>query len=85
MVVLSKTLDHLGCFSGMFKVFQWSCSFLGLRFILRNKQYLDSDKAFIIIANHQSAVDVLGKPFVLCFSCSEILTCSDNSFLFLRH
>ncbi|KAK6061166.1 hypothetical protein COOONC_01168 [Cooperia oncophora] len=45
----------------MFRLFQWFSSFLRLRFILRNEHYLTSDKAFILIANHQSAIDVLGK------------------------
>ncbi|KAL6725139.1 hypothetical protein Aduo_019951 [Ancylostoma duodenale] len=45
----------------IFTIFQFFCSFLRIRFILRNKQYIDSDKPFVIIANHQSALDVLGK------------------------
>ncbi|KAK5982753.1 1-acyl-sn-glycerol-3-phosphate acyltransferase [Trichostrongylus colubriformis] len=60
----------------MFAVFHSFCSFLQLRFILRNKHYLDSDKAFILIANHQSAVDVLGMSYCWPKNCVVMLKSS---------
>ncbi|WKY15297.1 hypothetical protein Q1695_000629 [Nippostrongylus brasiliensis] len=60
----------------MFKIFQCFCSFLRLRFTLRNKQYIDSDKPFIIIANHQSALDVLGMSYCWPKNCAVMLKSS---------
>uniref|UniRef100_A0A1I7X9Y1 1-acylglycerol-3-phosphate O-acyltransferase n=1 Tax=Heterorhabditis bacteriophora TaxID=37862 RepID=A0A1I7X9Y1_HETBA len=51
---------HLFVFSRIFAIFQWFCSFLNLKFILRNKHNINSDEPFVIIANHQTALDVLG-------------------------
>lgn len=34
---------------------------MGVRFELRNSEILHDKKPYIIIANHQSALDVLGK------------------------
>ncbi|PIO68451.1 Acyltransferase [Teladorsagia circumcincta] len=60
----------------MFALFQWFASFLRLRFILRKKHYLDSDKAFILIANHQSAIDVLGMSYCWPQNCVVMLKSS---------
>jgi len=35
---------------------------IGLRWELRGKEHLAKDQACIIVANHQSSLDVLGKP-----------------------
>ncbi|XGW21297.1 hypothetical protein V3C99_004335, partial [Haemonchus contortus] len=60
----------------MFSLFQWFCSVLRLRFELRNEQFLNSDKAFIIIANHQSALDVLGMSYCWPKNCVVMLKSS---------
>ncbi|KAK9875128.1 hypothetical protein WA026_005921 [Henosepilachna vigintioctopunctata] len=39
-------------------------SVIGLKWILRNTEYLSEDKSYIIVSNHQSILDVLGM-FVL--------------------
>lgn len=33
---------------------------LGLRWIVKGKEYLEKEQACIIVANHQSSLDVLG-------------------------
>ncbi|KAK6759349.1 hypothetical protein RB195_021126 [Necator americanus] len=60
----------------MFAIFQWFCSFLRIRFTVRNKQNIDSDKPFIIIANHQSALDVLGMSYCWPKNCAVMLKSS---------
>lgn len=37
---------------------------IGIRWILRGREYLEKEQACIIVANHQSSLDVLGKNFV---------------------
>lgn len=37
---------------------------IGLRWIIRNTEYLKKDQACIIVSNHQSSLDILGKPIV---------------------
>lgn len=34
---------------------------LGLKWELRGKEHLEKDQACIIVANHQSSLDILGK------------------------
>ncbi|KIH69616.1 Acyltransferase [Ancylostoma duodenale] len=41
-----------------------------------NKQYIDSDKPFVIIANHQSALDVLGMSYCWPKNCAVMLKSS---------
>lgn len=61
----------------VFGAFQFLCSlFLRLNFILRNQHYIDSDRPFIIIANHQSAFDVLGMTYCWPENCVVMLKSS---------
>ncbi|KJH42798.1 Acyltransferase [Dictyocaulus viviparus] len=60
----------------VFTIFQWLCAVLRLRFVLRNRHYIDSDKPFIIIANHQSALDVLGMTYCWPKNCVVMLKSS---------
>jgi len=39
---------------------RWIATLLGLRFELRGKEHMRADRAAVVVANHQSAVDVLG-------------------------
>lgn len=34
---------------------------IGLRWIIRNTEYLQKDQACIVVSNHQSSLDILGK------------------------
>lgn len=38
---------------------------VGLRWIIRNTEYLKKDQACIIVSNHQSSLDILGE-LVVC-------------------
>lgn len=38
-------------------------SLLGLKWELRGKEHLEKDEACIIVANHQSSLDILGTNF----------------------
>jgi len=40
---------------------------VGLKWELRGQQHLAKEQACIIVANHQSSLDILGKPFILVF------------------
>lgn len=52
----------------LFSVYRLASSFchhistvLGLKWELRGKEHLEKDQACIIVANHQSSLDILGK------------------------
>lgn len=49
---------------------------LNLRFELRNGDILNDEKPYIIIANHQSALDVLGMSFAWPVNCVVMLKSS---------
>jgi lysophosphatidate acyltransferase len=40
---------------------------VGLKWELRGQEYLAKEQACIIVANHQSSLDILGKPSILVF------------------
>jgi lysophosphatidate acyltransferase len=42
-------------------------SLIGLKWELRGQEHLAKEQACIIVANHQSSLDILGKPFILVF------------------
>ncbi|KAJ1353210.1 hypothetical protein KIN20_009803 [Parelaphostrongylus tenuis] len=61
----------------VFGTFQLLCSFfLRLRYTFRNRHYIDGDRPFIIIANHQSALDVLGMTYCWPKNCVVMLKSS---------
>ncbi|CAI2357564.1 unnamed protein product [Caenorhabditis sp. 36 PRJEB53466] len=60
----------------MFKIFQTMTWPLGVRFELRNSEILNDEKPYIIIANHQSALDVLGMSFAWPVNCVVMLKSS---------
>ncbi|CAJ0563976.1 unnamed protein product, partial [Mesorhabditis spiculigera] len=60
----------------MFKVFQIINSVLQLNFEIRHKERLESEEPFILIANHQSCMDVLGMTFAWPQNCVVVLKSS---------
>lgn len=60
----------------MFKIFQAMTWPMGVRFELRNSEILHDKKPYIIIANHQSALDVLGMSFAWPVDCVVMLKSS---------
>ncbi|CAI4221263.1 unnamed protein product [Auanema sp. JU1783] len=60
----------------IFAVFQMMNSLLNIQFIKKNVDSLESDEPFVIIANHQSALDVLGMTFVWPKNCVVMLKSS---------
>jgi lysophosphatidate acyltransferase len=40
---------------------------VGLKWELRGQEYLEKEQACIIVANHQSSLDILGKSFIKLF------------------
>uniref|UniRef100_A0A8R1ICU0 1-acyl-sn-glycerol-3-phosphate acyltransferase n=1 Tax=Caenorhabditis japonica TaxID=281687 RepID=A0A8R1ICU0_CAEJA len=60
----------------MFKILQAMTSPLNIRFELRNSAILNDEKPYIIIANHQSAIDVLGMSFAWPVNCVVMLKAS---------
>lgn len=71
LLFLSPTLFISAIFFE-FLIFRIASSFchhistiLGLKFELRGKEHLEKDQACIIVANHQSSLDILGKRVVL--------------------
>uniref|UniRef100_A0A915BX19 1-acyl-sn-glycerol-3-phosphate acyltransferase n=2 Tax=Parascaris univalens TaxID=6257 RepID=A0A915BX19_PARUN len=60
----------------MFRIFEYSTFWMGTKFELRNMHYTESDKPFIIIANHQSVLDVLSMSHVWPKNCVVLLKSS---------
>lgn len=60
----------------MFKIFQAMTWPMGLNFELRNSKILKDPKPYIIIANHQSALDVLGMSYAWPVNCIVMLKAS---------
>ncbi|KHN79362.1 Putative 1-acyl-sn-glycerol-3-phosphate acyltransferase acl-1 [Toxocara canis] len=60
----------------MFRIFQFSTFWMGTKFDLRNMHYTESDKPYILIANHQSALDVLSMSYVWPQNCVVLLKSS---------
>ncbi|CAB3399916.1 unnamed protein product [Caenorhabditis bovis] len=60
----------------MFKIFQFLCQPLGVKYYLRNAEILQDPKPYIIIANHQSALDVLGMSYAWPVNCVVMLKSS---------
>ncbi|CAI5456763.1 unnamed protein product [Caenorhabditis angaria] len=60
----------------MFKIFQFMTRPLGLTYELRNEKILSDEKPYIIIANHQSALDVLGMSYAWPVNCIVMLKAS---------
>lgn len=50
-------------FSRIFNIFHIITFWMGLTFELRDVKNIVSDKPFVLIANHQTIIDVLGKDF----------------------
>ncbi|CAO4383380.1 unnamed protein product [Caenorhabditis nigoni] len=60
----------------MFKIFQFMTWPMGIEFELRNAEILNDEKPYIIIANHQSALDVLGMSYAWPVNCIVMLKSS---------
>ncbi|EGT57848.1 CBN-ACL-1 protein [Caenorhabditis brenneri] len=60
----------------MFKIFQAMTWPMGIKFELRNGDILNDEKPYIIIANHQSALDVLGMSYAWPVNCVVMLKSS---------
>ncbi|EFO97313.1 CRE-ACL-1 protein [Caenorhabditis remanei] len=60
----------------MFRIFQAMTWPMGIKFEIRNSEILNDEKPYIIIANHQSALDVLGMSYAWPVNCIVMLKSS---------
>uniref|UniRef100_A0A0N5ASR2 1-acylglycerol-3-phosphate O-acyltransferase n=1 Tax=Syphacia muris TaxID=451379 RepID=A0A0N5ASR2_9BILA len=60
----------------IFNIFHVISFWMHLTFELRDVKYIDSDKPFILVANHQSILDVLGMSYVWPENCVVLLKSS---------
>lgn len=60
------------CFGWMELFYKWT----GIEFVVRGAEHLDTDKPLIVVANHQSALDVYTMTKIYPHNCSVILKSS---------
>jgi len=60
----------------IFKMFQLTCFWLNIKITIENKELLESDEPYVMIGNHQAALDVYAMTFAWPKNCVVVLKSS---------